>query len=90
MQRGRVSAVFSFTTLSARPASQAPPIVIYKSNFDGPQAADGWTATTVIGPNQWVLATNYWHSPPQHWHASDPAAVSEAHLGFAGHQPYQR
>lgn len=79
---GAMSAVFSFTTLNAPGAceSGAAPVVLYKSNFDELQAADGWSAITVTGPNQWVLATNYWHSPPQHWHASDPAAVSEVRL----------
>ncbi len=79
---GATSAVFSFTTLNI-PGACGPgtaPIVLYKSDFDGPQAADGWTAFTVSGPNQWRLATNRWHSPPQHWHADSPAAVSEVIL----------
>ncbi len=79
---GATSAVFSFTTLNI-PGACGPgtaPIAQVMYDFDGPQAADGWTAVTVSGPNQWRLATNRWHSPPQHWHAAAPAAVSEVQL----------
>ncbi|MBK9091802.1 MAG: S8 family serine peptidase [Anaerolineae bacterium] len=79
---GATSAVFSFTTLNI-PGACGPgtaPVTQVMHDFDGPHAADGWTAVTVSGPNQWGLATNRWHSPPQYWHAGAPAAVSEVHL----------
>lgn len=75
---GNWSAVFSFTTVAA-PGDCGPgtqPNILYQTDFEG--TVTGWTSSGT--GNSWALATSNPHSPVQHYHANDVAAVSDQRL----------
>ncbi len=75
---GGDSAVFQFSTLAA-PGDCGPGTtanVLYQTGFE--DGAGAWTSSGT--GNTWALATTNPHSGVQHFHANDPAAVSDQRL----------
>ncbi len=75
---GAYSAVFSFTTAAAPGDCSAgtTPNILYQYGFES--GAAGWT-TSGTG-NTWAIASSNPHSGASHYHANDPATVSDQRL----------
>ena len=75
---GAYSATWSFTTV-AGPGDCSPgstPYIVYQTGFES--GAGGWTSSGT--GNTWAIATSNPNSGAQHFHASDPASVSDQRL----------
>ena len=72
------SDVYSFRTVAAPGdcAAGTTPNVLYQYGFES--GASGWTSSGT--GNTWALATTNPHSGASHYHANDPAAVSDQRL----------
>ena len=69
---------FTFTTVGA-PGDCAPgttPNILYETGFES--GAGGWTSTGT--GNTWAIAASNPHSGTSHFHANDPATVSDQQL----------
>ena len=75
---GRYSSVFSFRTVAAPGdcAAGTTPNILYQYGFES--GASGWTSSGT--GNTWAIATTNPHSGASHYHANDPATVSDQRL----------
>ncbi|MCO5242551.1 MAG: immune inhibitor A [Anaerolineae bacterium] len=76
------STYFTFTT-EAAPGDCGPgttPNILYETGFEG--GAGGWTSSGT--GNTWAIASTNPHSGAQHFHANDPATVSDQRLVSPG------
>ena len=86
---GTYSSVFSFRTVAAPGdcAAGTTPNILYQYGFES--GASGWTSSGT--GNTWAIATTNPHSGASHYHANDPATVSDQRLispaGHAAHRP---